>query len=100
MDIKVTQNGEITLLEILKNGSPVNASNPVELSELGDLEIPDVKGKICIVSGMPVWAIARVILAVKNLFSVVATVDPRLGGGIVVHSLDANHKIGSVIPLG
>lgn len=101
MEIKVTKNGEITLLEILKGGNPVNASNPVGVEELPELEIPSgLGGKIAIVSGMPVWAIARVLLAVKNLFSVVATVDPRMGGGVVVHSLDAAHKVGSIIPLG
>jgi hypothetical protein len=100
MEIKVTKNGDVTLLEIQKAGNPVNAQNPVDLSELAPLEIPEgLGGKIVIVSGMPVWALSKVILAVKNLYSVVATVDVRFGGGIVVHSLDAGFPVGTIIPL-
>jgi hypothetical protein len=101
MEIKSTNNKGVTLLEIQKDGNPVNSANPVQLSELASLKIPqDLGGKIVLVSGMPFWASATVLLAVKNLFTVVATVDPKFEGAIVIHSLDPNHPIGSVIPLG
>jgi CRISPR-associated Csx3 family protein len=100
MELKVSENGDITLVEIQKNGGLVNAQNPVTPDELGNIEFPDLSGKGLIVSGMPVWASATVCLKFKNTFKWVSTLDPRLNGGVVVHSVDRDIRVGQVIPLG
>lgn len=100
MELKVTKNNDVTLVEILKNGNPVNAGNPVTVDELETLEIPEgLGGEVGIVSGMPLWANGTVALAIKNLFSAVASVDPRLGGGVIMHSVSPKYKKGQILPL-
>jgi hypothetical protein len=101
MEVKVTENTDVTLLEILKDGNPVNPQNPVTITELESLDMPEVRGgSAAIVSGMPVWAIVTVALKVKNLFGAIAVYDPKSGGGVVVHTTTPKHKVGTVLPLG
>jgi hypothetical protein len=101
MEVKVTENNGVTLLEILKDGNPVNAQNPVFIEELPDLVIPELSGgSVAIVSGMPFWASSRVMLAVKNIFGAIAVYDPKLAGGVVVHTTSPNYKVGAILPLG
>lgn len=101
MEVRVTETGDVTLLEILKDGNPVNAQNPVTIAELETLVMPEVRGgSVAIVSGMPMWANAAVALSVKNLFGVIAIYDPKSGGGVVVHTTSPKYKMGAVLPLG
>ncbi|MFM6212014.1 CRISPR-associated protein Csx3 [Planktothrix sp.] len=104
MEVKVTVNGSITLLEIMKDGKAVNPQNPVsheELAEmLNDLDISG--GELVFLSGMPAWAISALALRVKNLFSAVAQYDPRIGGTggcLVIHSTNPKYKVGQILPL-
>jgi CRISPR-associated Csx3 family protein len=99
MELVVQKNGDITFIEIQKNGSLVNAQNPVTPDEISDLEFPDLKGKGLMISGMPMYAIAAVALWYKNTFAWIATVDPRSGGAIVCHTMSPEIKMGQVIPL-
>lgn len=101
MEVRVTENNGVTLLEVLKEGNPVNAQNPVSVDELQTFAMPEVRGgEVVIVSGMPMWAVGVVALAVKNLFSAVAVLDPRLGGGVIVHAVSPKYKLGQILPLG
>jgi hypothetical protein len=101
MEVKVTENNGVTLLEILKDGNPVNAQNPLTIAELENFTVPEVRGGgVVIVSGMPMWANEAVALSVKNLFDAIAVYDPKAGGGIVVHSNSPTYKRGTVLPLG
>jgi len=104
MEIKVTVNGSVTLLEIMKDGKLVNATNPVSHEELSEmLESVDVKGgEVVYLSGMPAWAISALALRVKNLFQTVAQYDPRIGGTggcLVIHSTSPKYKLGQILPL-
>ena len=103
MEIKVTVNGSITLLEIQKDGKPVNPTNPVsheELVEMLDFEVNG--GELVFLSGMPAWAISALAIKVKNLFQAVAQYDPRIGGTggcLVIHSTSPKYKVGQILPL-
>ena len=104
MEVKVTVNGSVTLLEIEKDGKPVNATNPVSHEELVEmLNDLDVKGgELVYLSGMPAWAISALALRVKNLFGAVAQYDPRVGGTggcLVIHSVSAKYRVGQILPL-
>ena len=103
MEVKVTVNGSITLLEIVKNGKPVNAQNPVSHEELAEmLESVDSGGELVFLSGMPAWAISALAIKVKNLFQAVAQYDPRIGGTggcLVIHSTSPKYKVGQILPL-
>lgn len=104
MKVNVTVNGSLTLLEIVKDGKPVNAQNPVGHEELAEmLSDLDVKGgELVYLSGMPAWAISALALRVKNLFGAVAQYDPRIGGTggcLVIHSTNPKYKLGQILPL-
>ena len=104
MEVKVTVNGSITLLEIMKDGKPVNAQNPVGHEELAEmLESTEVKGgELVFLSGMPAWAFSALAIKVKNLFGAVAQYDPRIGGTggcLVIHSTNPKYKVGQILPL-
>lgn len=61
--------------------------------------LPPIMGKKIIISGRgPVWLFGAIVLAVKNNVATVATFDPKLGGGVVIHSISPDHPIGSIIP--
>lgn len=61
--------------------------------------LPQIQGTKVILSGRgPVWLFGAIALAVKNNVATVATFDPKLGGGIVVHSINPAHPVGSIIP--
>ena len=61
--------------------------------------LPQIMGKKLIISGRgPVWLFGAIALAVKNNVATVATFDPKLGGGVVIHSINADHPVGSIIP--
>lgn len=101
MEVKVTETSDVTLLEILKDGNPVNAQNPVTIADLENLDMPEVRGgSVAIVSGMPMWANVAVALSVKNLFGAIAVYDPKSQGGVVVHTISPKYKMGTVLPLG
>ncbi|MCD8487927.1 MAG: CRISPR-associated protein Csx3 [Desertifilum sp.] len=100
METKITKNGNVTLVEILKNGNPVNAQNPATVDDLAPLlDFEEEGNEVAIVSGMPGWAVAAIVLKLKNLFTAIATYDPKLGGGVIVHSLTEKYKVGNIIPL-
>lgn len=99
MELNIKQTGDITLIEITKNETLVNPQNPVTPDELEDLDFPPASGKGLIISGMPVYAVVAVATAYKNTFGWVATLDPRLGGAVVCHTIDPLIKAGQVIPL-
>ena len=104
MEVKSTINGSVTLLEIVKDGKPVNAQNPVSHEELAEmLESVEVSGgELVYLSGMPAWAISALALKVKNLFGAVAQYDPRIGGTggcLVIHSTNPKYKLGQILPL-
>jgi hypothetical protein len=104
METKVTVNGSITLIEIQKDGKPVNAQNPVGHEELAEmLDKLDVRGgELVMLSGMPMWAISAIAIKVKNIFSTVAQFDPRIGGSggcLVIHSVSPKYKVGQILPL-
>ena len=61
--------------------------------------LPSIMGQKVIISGRgPVWLLAAIALALKNNVATVATFDPKLGGGVVVHSINSAHPVGSIIP--
>lgn len=107
MEIKVTVNGDRTLLEIIKNGQPVSPQNPVTPQELSDLKssvsFQVSGGSLAIISGMPGWATAAVAIQVKNLFQAVAMYDPRIAdgkaGAVIVHSVSPGYQVSQIIPL-
>ena len=107
MEIKVTINGDTTLLEIVKSGQPVSPQNPTTPQELPGLKASLSSqvsgGNLAIISGMPGWAVASVALQVKNLFQAVATYDPRIANGkpgaVIVHSVSPDYQVSQVIPL-
>ena len=101
MKIKVTQKESVSLIEILAdNGNPASPQNPIdELTELADIEFPEASGQLAIISGMPVSVLVIVALKYKNVFSTIATANPKLGVAIVAHSVSRNYKVGQLIPL-
>lgn len=104
METKVTVNGSVTLIEIQKDGKPVNAQNPVSHEELADMlqRLEVGGGELVMLSGMPMWAISAIALKVKNLFGAVAQYDPRVGGSggcLVIHSVSSKYKVGQILPL-
>lgn len=99
MELAVKSSGSIVVVEIQKNGALVSAQNPVTPDELSEIEFPVIEGCGLIISGMPVWAVARVALHYKNTVRWIGTLDPRLQGAVVVHSMDSNAKVGQVVPL-
>lgn len=61
--------------------------------------LPKIQGAKVILSGRgPVWLFGAIALAVKNNVATVATFDPKLNGGVVIHSINPDHPVGSVIP--
>lgn len=102
MIIDIKENNSYALVSILaNNGNPASAQNPVdEATELPVLEFPEASGKLAIVSGMPMSAVAAATAAYKNQFEAIAVANPRLGVAFVVHSTTPSHPMGSSVPLG
>lgn len=102
MIIDIQSNASYSLISILaNNGNPASAQNPVDESvELSDLNFPEANGKLAIISGMPMSAVAAVAANYKNAFEAIAVANPRLGVAFVVHSTTPIHPMGSSIPLG
>lgn len=100
IDIK-TQSAYSLVSILANNGNPASAQNPVdEALELSALEFPEANGKLAIVSGMPMSAVAAATAAYKNNFQAIAVANPRLGVAFVVHSTTPAHPMGSSVPLG
>lgn len=103
MELKITQASTelITVVaEIQKNGLPVSTANPVTTDELLPLieSIPDVigGGELVLLSGMPMWAICAVAVAIKNRFSAIGLFDPKLEGFLIIHSVSRHYEIGQL----
>jgi hypothetical protein len=103
MIIDIKAQNSYSLVSILgNNGNPADGkNNPVdEATELPLLEFPEANGKLAIISGMPMTAVAAVATAYKNSFQAIAVANPRLGVAFVVHSTTPAHPMGSSVPLG
>lgn len=102
MIIKLTENGNVTLLEILaENGLPSNAQNPVdEAAELPVVKFPEARGELLIISGMPASAQCACTAAYKGVFGAIALANPKQGVAYVVASVSPKYKMGQAIPLG
>ena len=101
MQIKLTETGNVTLLEILAdNNLPANAQNPIdEAAELPLVEFPEASGQLLVISGMPASAQCACVYTYKGTFSAVALASPRAGVAYVVGSVNPSYKVGQAIPL-
>ena len=101
MQIKLTETGNVTLLEILAdNNLPANAQNPIdEAAELPLVEFPEASGQLLVISGMPASAQCACVFTYKGTFSAVALASPRAGVAYVVGSVNPSYKVGQAIPL-
>ena len=101
MQIKLTENGNVTLLEILAdNGMPANSTNPVdEAAELPLLQFPEARGELLIISGMPASAQGACLYKYKGTFGAIALANPRAGVAYVQGSVNPKYKLGQAIPL-
>lgn len=101
MIIKATKSDQVTLIEILgSNGQPASAQNPITRSEYSSVEFPEASGKLAVISGMPMSAVALVSLQYKNTFGAIAIANPREGVAEIVHSVTPDYAVGGVVPLG
>ena len=102
MIIDIKNQSSYSLICILaNNGNPASGQNQVdEALELPTLDFPEASGKLAIVSGMPMTAVAAITAAYKNQFEAIAIANPRLGVAFVIHSTTPAHPMGSSIPLG
>lgn len=92
-------NQKVTVLSLEKNNQPISPSNPVSISELPDLiySIPDsLHGEVCLISGFPQWLICSLAVAIKNRFSMIGLLDPKLEGYVIIHSIHPVYAIGTV----
>lgn len=101
MIIDIKNQSSYSLISILaNNGSPASAQNPIdESTELSSLVFPEATGKLAIVSGMPMSAVAAVTATYKNNYEAIAVANPRLGVAFIVHSTTPAHPMGSSVPL-
>lgn len=97
---KITSKQSYSLIEILgDNGEPASPQNPIQSSEYSSVEFPESVGKLAIISGMPMSAVALVALRYKNMFGAIAISNPRNGVAEIVHSTTHEHPVGSSVPL-
>lgn len=101
MQIKITENGAYSLLEILAdNNMPANAQNPVnEAVELPLLKFPEARGELLIISGMPASAQGACLYAYKGTFGAIALAVPRDKVAYVQGSVNPKYTLGQAIPL-
>lgn len=94
INLKVTENGEFSLVEIEIDGGVC------EPADLKTLAIPTVKGNLGVVlSGRaPVWCFATLVHHFHPT-KWVGTFDPRMGGAVVVESHTSSVGVGDIIPL-
>jgi hypothetical protein len=100
MQLKHTSGVASDLIEILgENGLPASASNPINRNEYAETHFPDAMGKVLVISGMPMSAVALVALRYKNTFSAIAIANPREGVAEIVHSVSKDYQVGGAVPL-
>lgn len=88
------ESGVATLLKIELGGSQASPADLVEL------EFPDIAGaKGLVISGFPQYAALTVACFYKNKSAWTAIVDPKLGGAVVVFSLNKEYRRGDIVPL-
>jgi len=100
--VRATEKDAHLLLEICKNGEPVSPANPViETEELAELSFDTVPNgiQLAIISGMPVTFVGAAIAHYGNKVQALAIANPKLGGALVIKSINPNYKVGQFVPM-
>jgi|GEM_PF-7000156 len=99
LQLKVTEKENYTLVETQKNDKPTGQINPVQLSDYSDIEFPQIRGEILVISGMPTTATGIIALYYKAYFKVITFYNPREKNAEVAYSINPNIRLGQSVEI-